>query len=99
MEPPQVPSRNLLAVDGLTLDYATVDGRVRVLENVSLQIEKGEIVGIVGESGSGKTTLGLAIIGLLDTPPADIIKGSITFEGNNMLELNPVELSRYREQE
>ena len=96
MESPEVPSRNLLAVDGLTLDYATVDGRVRVLENVSLHAEKGEIVGIVGESGSGKTTLGLAIIGLLDSPPAEIINGSIVFEGNDMRVLNPVELSRYR---
>jgi len=96
MESPEVPSRNLLAVDGLSMDYATVDGRVRVLENVSLHIEKGEIVGIVGESGSGKTTLGLAIIGLLDTPPAEIINGSIAFEGNDMRALNPVELSRYR---
>ena len=96
MESPEVRSRNLLAVDGLTLDYATVDGRVRVLENVSLHIEKGEIVGIVGESGSGKTTLGLAIIGLLDSPPADIINGSIVFEGNDMRVLNPAELTRYR---
>ncbi|MGA8856538.1 MAG: ABC transporter ATP-binding protein [Candidatus Bathyarchaeia archaeon] len=96
MESPEVPSRNLLAVDGLTLDYATVDGRARVLENVSLHIEKGEIVGIVGESGSGKTTLGLAIIGLLDSPPADIIKGSIAFEGTDMRSLNPAELTRYR---
>ena len=96
MQSPEVPSHNLLAVDGLTLDYATVDGRVRVLENTSLHIEKGEIVGIVGESGSGKTTLGLAIIGLLDTPPADIINGSIVFEGNDLRVLNSVELSRYR---
>jgi len=53
-------------------------------------------VGIVGESGSGKTTLGLAIIGLLDSPPSDIIGGSIVFEGKDMLKLNPVELSHVR---
>jgi peptide/nickel transport system ATP-binding protein len=67
-----------------------------VLENVSMQIEKGEMVGIVGESGSGKTTLGLAIIGLLDSPPADIISGSIVFEGSDMLALSASELSHLR---
>jgi peptide/nickel transport system ATP-binding protein len=87
---------DLLKVDGLTLDYATVDGRVRVLENVSLNVKKGEIIGVVGESGSGKTTLGLAIIGLLDSPPADIIGGSIIFEGLDLRRMNAVELSRYR---
>jgi oligopeptide/dipeptide ABC transporter ATP-binding protein len=87
---------DLLKVNGLTLDYATVDGRVRVLEDVSLKIDKGEMVGVVGESGSGKTTLGLAIIRLLDSPPADIIDGSITFEGKDMLKLNDSELSQFR---
>ena len=88
--------RDLLNVDGLTLDYATIDGRVRVLEKVSLQMRKGEILGVVGESGSGKTTLGLAIIGLLDSPPAEIMNGSITFEGKNLLKLSPAELSQFR---
>jgi len=83
-------------VDGLTLDYASIDGRVRVLENVSVGMKRGEILGIVGESGSGKTTLGLAIIGLLDSPPAEIISGSITFEGKDLLKLSPVELSQFR---
>jgi oligopeptide/dipeptide ABC transporter ATP-binding protein len=87
---------DLLRVNGLTLDYATVDGRVRVLENVSVSIGKGEIVGVVGESGSGKTTLGLSIIGLLDSPPADIIDGSIIFEGKDLLKLNYSELSQFR---
>jgi oligopeptide/dipeptide ABC transporter ATP-binding protein len=86
----------LLSVDDLTLDYATVDGRVRVLENVSLRMKKGEILGIVGESGSGKTTLGLGIISLLDSPPADIIKGSIKFDGKDLLTLSPDELSKFR---
>ncbi len=87
---------DLLKVNDLTLDYATVDGRVRVLQNVSMTINKGEIVGVVGESGSGKTTLGLGIIGLLDSPPADIIGGSVTFEGKDLLKLGRSELSQFR---
>ena len=88
--------RDLLKVSDLTLDYATVDQRIRVLEKVSLNVKKGEILGIVGESGSGKTTLGLSIIGLLDSPPADIIGGSITFEGKDLLKMNYAELSQFR---
>jgi peptide/nickel transport system ATP-binding protein len=75
----------LLQVDSLTLDYASVDGRVRVLNDVSMNVRKGEIVGIVGESGSGKSTLGLSVIGLLDIPPAEIIRGSIVFEGTDLI--------------
>jgi oligopeptide/dipeptide ABC transporter ATP-binding protein len=96
MQSSETANSHLLTVEGLTQDFATVDGRVRVLENISMQIEKGEIVGIVGESGSGKTTLGLAIIGLLDSPPADIISGSIVFEGSDMLMLSASELSHFR---
>lgn len=92
----QSSSNNLLTVEGLTQDFATIDGRVRVLQNVSMQIKKGEIIGIVGESGSGKSTLGLAIIGLLDSPPAEILEGSITFEGTDLLGLNAGEMSRFR---
>ncbi|HXZ98659.1 MAG TPA: ABC transporter ATP-binding protein, partial [Candidatus Acidoferrum sp.] len=92
----ETANHDILNVDGLSLDYATVDGRVRVLENVSLHMRRGEILGVVGESGSGKTTLGLSIIGLLDSPPADIVNGSIIFEEKDLLKLNPTELSEFR---
>ena len=92
----EAADRDLLKVNDLTLDYATIDQRVRVLQNVSLHVKKGEILGVVGESGSGKTTLGLSIIRLLDSPPADIISGSITFEEKDLLKLNPAELSQFR---
>jgi oligopeptide/dipeptide ABC transporter ATP-binding protein len=92
----ETADRDLLKVSDLTLDYATVDQRIHVLEKVSLRVKKGEILGVVGESGSGKTTLGLSIIGLLDSPPADIIGGSITFEGKDLLKMNYTELSRFR---
>ena len=86
----------MLDVNNLTVDFVSVSSRVRVLDNASIHVEKGDTVGIVGESGSGKTTLGLAILGLLDSPPAQIVDGSIIFDGVNLLKLSPEEQSQFR---
>jgi peptide/nickel transport system ATP-binding protein len=86
----------LLDVNNLTVDFVSVSSRVRVLNNASIHVEKGDTVGIVGESGSGKTTLGLAVLGLLDSPPAQIVNGSIIFDGVDLLKLSPVEQSQFR---
>ncbi len=77
-------SDNLLEVDGLTVDFETVDRTVEVLKGASIRVGKEEVVGIVGESGSGKSTLAQAIIGVLDTPPAKISGGTIRFDGNEI---------------
>lgn len=74
----------LLSVEGLTLDFRTRSGRVKVLEDISLAVTKGEILGIVGESGSGKSVLSYGIMGLLDAA-ADIRAGSIHFGGMDLL--------------
>lgn len=87
---------SLLTVDNLSVDFVSVDGRVRVLYGVSLDVKKGEAVGIVGESGSGKTTLGLAILGLLDSPPTEIVSGKVVFEGRDLLRLNSEEMVKIR---
>ena len=55
-----------LAVDRLSVEFRTRNGRVRALDQVSLQLAKGETLGIVGESGSGKSVTAYTIIGLLD---------------------------------
>jgi peptide/nickel transport system ATP-binding protein len=89
-------SSSLLCVKNLSVDFATIDERVHILDDVSFEVGKGEIVGIVGESGAGKTTLGLAIMRLLDTPPAEILKGSILFEGRDLVNLDSDELSLIR---
>jgi oligopeptide/dipeptide ABC transporter ATP-binding protein len=69
---------------------------VTAVENISFSLEKGEILGIVGESGSGKSVTALAIMGLLPRPPARILGGSITFEGQDLLTLSDRAMRRLR---
>jgi peptide/nickel transport system ATP-binding protein len=73
---------SLLSIRNLTLRF----GRFTALDNVSFDIQPGEIVGIVGESGSGKTMTALASIGLL--PDGARAKGEVLFDGRNLLELD-----------
>ena len=86
----------LLSVEDLSVDFRLVDGTVRILNGVSLNVKRGEVVGIVGESGSGKTTLGLAVLGLLDSPPTEIASGEVTFDGRSLLGLDSEEMEKIR---
>lgn len=70
----------LLQVEGLSVNFRTRSGTVKVLDDVNFSIEKGEILGIVGESGSGKSVLSYALMGLLDDN-AQIRADTITFGG------------------
>ncbi len=66
-------------------------GTLRVLNDVNVTIERGEIVAIVGASGAGKTTL-LQIMGTLDNPDS----GEVIYDGNNALKLNSKEMAKFR---
>ncbi len=55
-------------IKDVSKEYASQSGKVPVLKNVSISINKGEFVGIVGDSGSGKTTL-LNLIGQYEVTP------------------------------
>lgn len=57
---------SLLRVDNLSVEFPSLYGDVRVVDNFSLQMAAGEVHGLVGESGSGKSLAALAILGLLD---------------------------------
>lgn len=70
----------------MSVEYATAQGWVHALKDVSFSVEKGEIFGIVGESGSGKSTLAIALLNLL--PENAEISGEILFEGENIFSLS-----------
>ena len=71
--------------------YRTDEIETQALENVNIEVQKGEFVSIMGPSGCGKSTL-LNIIGLLDNPSS----GEITINGTQVLSLKDKELSSFR---
>jgi peptide/nickel transport system ATP-binding protein len=73
-----------LTIEDFSLVFRTRHGTVRALEDVSLSVDRGEIVGVVGESGSGKSVLAYAVMGLQDAA-AQVLGGRIVFGGQDML--------------
>ncbi len=78
-------------IKDVSKDYESQSGKVPVLENVSISINKGEFVGIVGDSGSGKTTL-LNLIGGMDC----VSSGSITVAGDVISDYDDKQRTIYR---
>src|SRR5262245_16025597 len=85
----------LLAVENLAVEFETADRVVPALRGISLEMARGEVLGIVGESGSGKTVACRAILRLLATN-ARIRSGSIRLDGQDVLALGAQALRRLR---
>jgi peptide/nickel transport system ATP-binding protein len=87
----------LLEVTDLRTYFTTDAGVARAVDGVSLRLETGETLGIVGESGCGKTVTALSVLGLIATPPGEIVAGSsIRFEDEELLEVKPARLREIR---
>ncbi|MEH0073387.1 ABC transporter ATP-binding protein [Pannonibacter sp. Pt2] len=71
---------SLLSISGMRVEYPQPLGTFVAVQNVSLEVGRGEIVGIVGESGAGKSTIGSAVMGLLEAP-GRVTAGEIRFDG------------------
>src|SRR5690606_7144914 len=91
-------SMPLLDVRNLRVEFHTRRGVLTALDDVSLQINMGEVLGVVGESGAGKSLTGSAIIGLLD-PPGRITKGEILLDGRRIDTLPEDAMRRIRGRE
>ena len=79
---------SLLDIKNLSVEFGSTDNPFRAVQNVSLSINCGEIVGIVGESGSGKSVTMLALMGLVDAP-GRVTADQLVFDGQDLLTLNP----------
>lgn len=83
----------LLSVKNLSTDFPVKKGVVHAVEDVSFEVDEGEILAIVGESGSGKSVTSLSVMGLL-AEPGHVAGGSMEFEGKDLVKLPE---SQYRE--
>ena len=86
---------SMLEIQHLSTDFETENGMVHAVRDVSLSVDKGEVLGIVGESGSGKSQTMFSVMGLLSGN--GIVKdGSITIDGK---EISPKAFSDRKEYE
>lgn len=89
-------NEEILKVKGLAVNFYVEDRVVPAVDGVSFSLRKGETLALVGESGCGKSVTALSIIGLLQIPPARIVKGEILFKGENLLCKSAEEMRKIR---
>ncbi len=85
----------MLQVEGLSTHFFTNKGVAKVLDDLSFEVGKGEIVGLVGESGCGKSVTGFSIVRLLKHP-GKIVAGVVRFEGREITGLSDDEIQDLR---
>jgi peptide/nickel transport system ATP-binding protein len=87
----------LLQVSGLTIGYTDADGAaVTLLRGIDLVLNEREVIALVGESGCGKSITAKALLGVLPMPPLRIERGSIRFEGRELVSLSAAEYHALR---
>lgn len=91
----------LLSIENLRIDFGNKTSRTAAVKGISLELNKGETLGIVGESGSGKSVTSLSVMRLLDPKAAHVHADRMQFHSQshgkvNLLELSPAEIRRIR---
>ena len=85
----------LLDIRNLRVEFPSRRGSLVAVDDVSLAVEPGDILGVVGESGAGKSTVGNAIIGLLE-PPGKMTAGEVRLAGRRIDNLDDTEKRKLR---
>jgi oligopeptide transport system ATP-binding protein len=87
---------NLLSIENLETCFRTPEGTVHAVNGVSLELERGEILGIVGESGCGKSVTMLSVLGLIPNPPGKVTAGKAFYKGQDLLKMKDREIRKIR---
>jgi peptide/nickel transport system ATP-binding protein len=85
----------VLEVRDLSVSFRTEEGVVRAVDDLSLSLGQGEVLGIVGESGSGKTVSMLSVMRLIRDPNA-IVEGQVLYRGRDLMTLSQREMRSVR---
>ena len=88
----------ILQIKDLIVHFEMDYGIVEAVNNLSLEIRRGEVLGLVGETGAGKTTVALSIMGLVQKPQGHVIQGSIVLDGEELLEKSAKQMRHIRGQ-
>ncbi|HEY4235792.1 MAG TPA: ABC transporter ATP-binding protein, partial [Gaiellaceae bacterium] len=88
-------AERLLEVNDLSVQFATEDGIVRAVDGISLELERGKVLGIVGESGSGKSVTAMTLMGLTRGVNARF-EGEVLYKGTDLLEISDTDMQNYR---
>jgi len=89
----------ILEIRGLKVHYYSNRQTVHAINELSLTMDRGKVLGLVGETGAGKTTLALSILNMIRAPQGKIVAGSIHFNGRDVLRMGAHELRDMRGKE
>lgn len=86
----------VLQLDDLTVRFQLKRGQLTAVNGVSFTVHRGETFGLVGESGSGKSVTARSVMRLNPSPPSEVVRGRILFEGEDILEKNDSDMRELR---
>ena len=88
-------NNSIISIQNLCVNYITPGNPIKAVNDVSFEIQQGEIFGLVGESGSGKSTVVQAVLRTLP-PPAVITGGKVIINNKDILSISNTDVLQYR---